>query len=98
MCGRYVRKSDKQRITEAFKLGKLPPDFVLPPDYNVAPQTFQPVITLNKESGERELSLMRWGLVPFSPTVRIRVGLSHVFAAFSELLEVPRAFSRKTAP
>jgi hypothetical protein len=33
-----------------------------------------------------------------SPTVRIRVGLSHVFAAFSELLEVPRAFSRKTAP
>jgi putative SOS response-associated peptidase YedK len=36
MCGRYVRRSDKQRIAEAFKLGKLPPDFVLPPDFNVA--------------------------------------------------------------
>jgi putative SOS response-associated peptidase YedK len=65
MCGRYVRRSDKQRIAEAFKLGKLPPDFVLPPDYNVAPQTFQPVVALNKETGERELALMRWGLVPF---------------------------------
>jgi hypothetical protein len=58
---RYYRRSDKQRIAEAFKLGKLPPDFVLPPDYNIAPSTFQPVIRPNPESGERELVLMRWG-------------------------------------
>jgi hypothetical protein len=24
MCGRYYRRSDKQRIAEAFKVGKLP--------------------------------------------------------------------------
>jgi len=65
MCGRYCRRSDKQRIKEAFKLGKLPPDFVLPPDFNVAPSTFQPVIRANKETGERELEMMRWGLVPY---------------------------------
>ena len=36
MCGRYYRRSDKQRIAEAFHLGKLPEGFVLPPDYNIA--------------------------------------------------------------
>ena len=45
MCGRYYSRSDKQRIAEAFKLGKLPEGFVLPDwDYNVAPSTFQPII------------------------------------------------------
>jgi putative SOS response-associated peptidase YedK len=65
MCGRYVRRSDKQRIAEAFYLGRLPDDFVLPPDYNVAPKTFQPVIRRNADTGKRELTLMRWGLIPF---------------------------------
>jgi putative SOS response-associated peptidase YedK len=66
MCGRYYRRSDKQRIAEAFKVGDLPIDFVLPEwDYNVAPTTFQPVIRADKETGDRELVLMRWGLVPF---------------------------------
>lgn len=65
MCGRYYRRSDKQRIAEAFKLGRLPDDFVLPPDFNVAPSTFQPIIRANRETGERELELMRWGLLPY---------------------------------
>lgn len=66
MCGRYYRQSDKQRIAEAFHLGDLPDDFVLPDwDYNVAPTTFQPVIRQSRHTGERELALMRWGLVPF---------------------------------
>jgi putative SOS response-associated peptidase YedK len=56
MCGRYARRSDKQKIAEAFHPGKLPRDFVLAPDYNVAPKTFQPVIRLNAETGERELT------------------------------------------
>jgi hypothetical protein len=59
-CGRYYRRSDKQRIAEAFKLGKLPEGFVLPDwDYNVAPTTFQPVIRHNKQTVARELRLMR---------------------------------------
>src|ERR1700692_4212507 len=65
MCGRYYRRSDKQRIAEAFHLGQLPDGFVLPPwDYNVAPTTHQPVIRHNKQTAERELVLMRWGMVP----------------------------------
>jgi len=66
MCGRYYRRSDKQIIAEAFKLGKLPDGFVLPDwDYNVAPTTMQPVIRLNRDTGEREMVLMRWGLIPY---------------------------------
>ena len=46
-------------------MGKLPDDLVLPPDYNVAPSTFQPVIRAERETGERELAMMRWGMVPY---------------------------------
>lgn len=66
MCGRYLRRSDKQRIAEAFEIAKGLADLVLPPwDYNVAPTTFQPVIRPDRDTGERELILMRWGLVPY---------------------------------
>ncbi len=65
MCGRYFRRSDKQRIAEAFHLGHLPDGFVLPPDFNVAPTTHQPVIRQSRDTGDRELVLMRWGMVPF---------------------------------
>jgi putative SOS response-associated peptidase YedK len=64
MCGRYVRRSDKQRIAEHFHVhGPALPEFG--ESYNVAPQTFQPVIRLNRDSGEREIVLMRCGLIPF---------------------------------
>lgn len=65
MCGRYVRRSDKQKIAEHFRarpVGDLPmPDA----DYNIAPTTHQPIIRQSKEDDERELVLARWGLVPF---------------------------------
>jgi len=64
MCGRYYRRSDKQRIAEAFRIGA-PPTFDILPSYNIAPQTFQPVIRPNRETGERELAQMRWGLIPY---------------------------------
>jgi len=64
MCGRYYRRSDKQRIAEAFRVG-VPPTFEILPSYNIAPQTFQPVIRPNRETGELELVQMRWGLIPF---------------------------------
>jgi putative SOS response-associated peptidase YedK len=66
MCGRYYRRSDKQRIAEAYRLGEIPFDLVLPDwDFNVAPTTFQPVVRHSRDTGQRELVLMRWGLVPY---------------------------------
>jgi putative SOS response-associated peptidase YedK len=65
MCGRYLRRSDKQRIAEAFPHVKGLEDLVLPPwDYNVAPTTHQPIIREDHE-GDCVISLMRWGLVPY---------------------------------
>jgi putative SOS response-associated peptidase YedK len=65
MCGRYYRRSDKQRIAEAFHHRGDLDGMILPPwDYNVAPTSFQPIVRHTKETGERELVLMRWGMVP----------------------------------
>ncbi len=70
MCGRYVSRSEKQRIAETFAAGILPedydPDFVPDlPNYNVAPQSRQWVIRQSPATGQRELLRMKWGLVPF---------------------------------
>ncbi|MDR3727136.1 MAG: SOS response-associated peptidase [Terracidiphilus sp.] len=67
MCGRYGRRADKQRIAEwmqAHDTGIFD-NCYFAPSYNVAPQSFQPVVRLSPDTGERELAVMRWGLVPF---------------------------------
>ena len=66
MCGRYVRRGDKQKIAEYFHASPQPAELPLSrEDYNVAPTTFQPIIRQSRETGERELVLARWGMVPF---------------------------------
>ncbi|MBS1802392.1 MAG: SOS response-associated peptidase [Acidobacteria bacterium] len=70
MCGRYGRRGDKQRIAEWMQnhdtnVFEEIDDSLLAPSYNVAPQSFQPVVRLSPETRKRELKIMRWGLVPF---------------------------------
>jgi len=67
MCGRYGRRADKQRIAEWMQTHdtNVFDDSYLAPSYNVAPQSFQPVVRLSPDTGERELTIMRWGLIPF---------------------------------
>src|ERR1700721_4590160 len=75
MCGRYGRRADKQRIAECFQTHNTNVfnDPELAPTYNAAPQSLQPVIRLNSETGEREIALMKWGLVPYwSKTVKLK--------------------------
>jgi putative SOS response-associated peptidase YedK len=75
MCGRYGRRADKQRIAEWFQTHNTNVfnDPEMTPTYNAAPQSLQPVIRLNSETGEREIAFMRWGLVPYwSKTVKLR--------------------------
>lgn len=65
MCGHYVRRSTKKVIADSFGVDpEHLPEFG--PSFNIAPQTFQPVVKLSPVTGEREIVLMRWGLVPFS--------------------------------
>jgi putative SOS response-associated peptidase YedK len=57
MCG---RKSDKQRIADAFEVTAGLDDLELAPDEDAAPGSIQPVVSINPD-GERQLELMRWG-------------------------------------
>ncbi|HZC21793.1 MAG TPA: SOS response-associated peptidase [Candidatus Binatia bacterium] len=66
MCGRYGRRGDKQKIAEAFHARiDQENEYGVAPSYNIGPQTFQPVIRLNHDQMDRELTMMRWGLLPF---------------------------------
>ena len=67
MCGRYGRRADKQFIAEWMQAHdtNVFDDSYFAPSYNVAPQSLQPMVRLSPETGERELTIMRWGLVPF---------------------------------
>ncbi|MDE1154861.1 MAG: SOS response-associated peptidase [Acidobacteriaceae bacterium] len=64
MCGRYVRRADKQAMVEFFGLQSVP-GFPVAPEFNIAPTTHQVVVRQSRETGGREAVLMRWGLVPF---------------------------------
>ena len=61
MCGRFVRKEDKELLEGRFG-SEVPGDLLLPPEYNIAPSQDCPVVTV--EGDRRVLSPMRWGLVP----------------------------------
>lgn len=67
MCGRYTRFAAMELIYRHFgiPLPRPEPPSDIAPSWNVAPQTFQPIIRLNSETGEKEIALLRWGLVPY---------------------------------
>ena len=64
MCGRFARKSTQEVLADWFgvELEDMP---WFAPSFNVAPQSTQPIVRLNRDSGNREFALLRWGLVPF---------------------------------
>src|SRR3984885_8215815 len=62
MCGRYRLSRRKQIIEEHFDSISGEEDWS--PRYNIAPTQPIPVIRQNPKEPIRELSLMRWGLIP----------------------------------
>jgi putative SOS response-associated peptidase YedK len=91
MCGRYVRRSDKQKIAEYFHANPQPAELPMPgADYNIAPTTHQPIIRQSRESGEREMVLARWGLVPFfTKDLSDIKGLSTINARAESITKAP---------
>jgi hypothetical protein len=82
MCGRFARKSTQEVLAEWLDLDlEEMPWFA--PTYNAAPQSIQPVIRLNRDSGRRVAALMRWGLVP-SWAKDARIGLNTINARSEE--------------
>jgi hypothetical protein len=62
MCGRYRLSRRKQLVEEYFDSVSGEDDWT--PRYNIAPTQSVPVIRQNPKEPRRELSLMRWGLIP----------------------------------
>src|SRR6202051_806505 len=62
MCGRYRLSRRKQIIEEHFDSVSRDEDWS--PRYNIAPTQPVPVIRQNPKEPVRQLSLMRWGLIP----------------------------------
>ncbi|WP_291169917.1 SOS response-associated peptidase, partial [Hyphomicrobium sp.] len=60
MCSRYTLTSPPEAVRAYFRYLN---EAVFPPRYNIAPS--QPVaIVRNTPKGEREMALVRWGLIP----------------------------------
>jgi putative SOS response-associated peptidase YedK len=63
MCGRYQASTSAEEIARWFKTtGPLPNTR---PRYNAAPTDSLPIVLRDRESGERRLETLRWGLIPF---------------------------------
>jgi putative SOS response-associated peptidase YedK len=62
VCGRYRLSRRKQVVEEHFDAVSSEEDWS--PRYNIAPTQTIPVVRQNPKEPIRELSLMRWGLIP----------------------------------
>jgi putative SOS response-associated peptidase YedK len=62
MCGRYRLSRRKQLVEEYFDCGSDESNWN--PRYNIAPTQPVPVIRQNPKEPVRQLSLMKWGLIP----------------------------------
>ncbi|MGA2168891.1 MAG: SOS response-associated peptidase [Terracidiphilus sp.] len=97
MCGRFARRSTEEVLADWFgvELEDMP---WFAPSYNVAPKSVQPVVRLNRDSGNREFALLRWGLVPFwardakfsSSTINARAEEAATKPAYREALKKRR--------
>lgn len=62
MCGRFTLRTPAKDIAEFFGLSKMPE---LQMRYNIAPTQDIAAVRLARESSQRELVFLHWGLIPF---------------------------------
>jgi putative SOS response-associated peptidase YedK len=62
MCGRYV-SPEQAAIEHEWPIGRANSN-PFPRVFNVAPTTLVPILRLDRESDELELTAARWGLIP----------------------------------
>jgi putative SOS response-associated peptidase YedK len=97
MCGRYDNLIAREAYRILFKAERLPRSN-FPPRYNVAPTDPIPIIRVDPRDGVRELTMARWGLVPwFSkelpkvPHINARAETVHKTPLFREAFAKRRA-------
>jgi putative SOS response-associated peptidase YedK len=87
MCGRFARKSTQEVLADWFgvELEEMP---WFAETFNAAPQSVQPVVRLNRDTGNREFAQLRWGLVPFWAK-DAKLGYSTIHARAEEVANKP---------
>lgn len=96
MCGRYRLSGRKQIIEEHFDSVQGDEDWS--PRYNIAPTQPVPVIRQHHKEPRRELSLVRWGLIPWwakdssgaARMINARSETASTLAAFRDALKSRR--------
>jgi len=109
MCGRFASARRRAELLEEFSVQRDRADTDLAPDYNVAPtKKIYAVLTRNSgspqdsapatdEPAERQLRVLRWGLVPYWAKDRA-IGSRMINARAETVAEKPayrRAFARR---
>ena len=87
MCGRFTLRTKAEEIALHFVLADVPD---LKPRYNIAPTQKVATIRFVPQRGNRQLSLLRWGLIPYwadDPTIGNRL-----INARSETVAIKPAF------
>lgn len=62
MCGRFTLSLPPEVLMTLFELPYVPP---MEPRYNIAPSQPVAAVRIDRDKGERELAMLKWGLVPF---------------------------------
>jgi putative SOS response-associated peptidase YedK len=88
MCGRYRLSRRKQLVAEYFDA--VPDDADWNPRYNIAPTQPVPVIRQHPKEARRELSLLRWSLIP--SWAKHATGAAGMINARSESAAIKPAF------
>ncbi|MGH9486260.1 MAG: SOS response-associated peptidase [Terriglobales bacterium] len=90
MCGRFTLRSDGNALAQHFELDQALAAALPPPRYNIAPTQAIPVIRLDPATGQRQLVLQRWGLIPH--WAKDRQPTPALFNARAETLAAKPAF------
>lgn len=61
MCGRFTLKTPVETLAEVFELPAVP---ALSPRFNIAPSEALATVRIADKDAQRELAILRWGLVP----------------------------------
>ncbi len=61
MCGRFAQDASAKELEHLYNAQHVIP---FEPNYNIAPQADIPVVLLSRKTGQREIHLLRWGLLP----------------------------------
>jgi putative SOS response-associated peptidase YedK len=64
MCGRFDNLIARDAYRGLFKARRLP-TWNFPLRYNIAPTDQIPIVRIDPRDGEREVVMVRWGLIPF---------------------------------